>query len=230
MTRNRWIAAAGALVVVIALLALALVAGDDADPQREAAAPAVDADGDATTTTTSTTTAPDSPTTTEAPADAAPTTAAPTPEPAPATAPKPRQAPPATTATTESPVAGPPTSSAPPPAIRAECQETTAKDAFVRVCVTRPVAGQPATFTVEASGRLRDDCGSPVPDFGDGSQQAVCAIGCESMPPDPVTFERSYEHTYAKGGRYTATFRFPGCGESSGSDIVVAPLEVHVEG
>lgn len=222
MNRNRWIAAGGALVLVVALLALALVAGDDAGPTDPAA---VQADDDAITTTAPTTVPPT--TTTSADTLTTTTTAAAQPDPAPA--PRPRQAT-STTTSTVPPVAGPPTSSPPPSSIRAECQETTANEAFVRVCVTRPVAGRPATFTVEASGRLRDDCGSPIPDFGDGSQQAVCAIGCESMPPEPVTFERTYEHTYAKGGRYTASFRFPGCGESSGTDIVVAPLEVHVEG
>ncbi|MCU1374768.1 MAG: hypothetical protein JWO68_2054 [Actinomycetia bacterium] len=99
----------------------------------------------------------------------------------------------------------------------------------VQVCVTDPVlAGRPATFTVTAKGNLRDDCGSPVPEWGDGEDVAVCDIGCESLPAEPRGVEQTFEHTYAKAGTYTAVFHFKGCGADAGADQASGSVEVRV--
>jgi hypothetical protein len=101
----------------------------------------------------------------------------------------------------------------------------------VQVCVSDPaLAGRPVTFTVTGKGNLRDDCGSPVPEWGDGSEVAVCDIGCASLPPEPRQISKTFEHTYAKAGTYTAVFHFTGCGSDSGTDRdqAKATLEVRV--
>lgn len=91
-------------------------------------------------------------------------------------------------------------------------------------------AGVPVTFTVTAKGNVRDDCGSPVPDWGDGSQDPICAIGCASLPTEPREVSRSFEHIYAEPGTYTATFHFKGCGTDTENDQATLRREVRVEG
>jgi hypothetical protein len=101
----------------------------------------------------------------------------------------------------------------------------------VQVCAPGTAkAGEPVTFSLSGEGALRDDCGSPVPDWGDGTDVAVCDIGCASLPPEPTKLAKSLEHTYEKAGTYTATFHFRGCGDASGEDQASISTEVRVEG
>jgi hypothetical protein len=69
-----------------------------------------------------------------------------------------------------------------------------------------------AAFDLVARGHVRDDCGSPTVDWGDGSGNVVCAIACESYPADERSIERKLEHTYADPGAYTVRFVLQGCG------------------
>jgi hypothetical protein len=101
----------------------------------------------------------------------------------------------------------------------------------VQVCgPTTAKVGESVTFTVSGKGQLRDDCGSPVPEWGDGSDVAVCDIGCASLPSDPREVSKDFEHTYEKAGTYTATFHFLGCGADSGTEQASITAEVRVEG
>jgi hypothetical protein len=106
---------------------------------------------------------------------------------------------------------------------------TSVTQSEVQVCVSDPVlAGRSATFTITGKGNLRDDCGSPVPEWGDGDEVAVCDIGCESLPREPREISKTFEHSYAKAGTYTAVFHFMGCGADSGTDQSSVSLEVRV--
>jgi hypothetical protein len=90
--------------------------------------------------------------------------------------------------------------------------------------------GEPVTFTVTGKGTLRDDCGSPVPEWGDGSGVAVCDIGCASLPSEPRELSKDFEHTYAEAGTYTVVFHLKGCGEAMAEDQAAVQTEVRVEG
>lgn len=98
------------------------------------------------------------------------------------------------------------------------------------VCATDGRVGEPVVVTVTAKGTMRDDCGSPVVDFGDAEGTAVCSIGCESLPPEPIELERSFEHVYAQPGAYDVVVQFRGCGADSGTDQLRVPILVRVEG
>ena len=108
------------------------------------------------------------------------------------------------------------------------CNGTDADGVFVQVCGPQIAkVGENLQFQLTAKGNIRDDCGSPVPDYGDGEGVAVCTIACETYPEEPRGIERTYEHAYAKPGTYTATFTLMGCG-SDGPQASVS-IEVRVE-
>ncbi|MCU1483421.1 MAG: hypothetical protein JWN67_167 [Actinomycetia bacterium] len=106
-----------------------------------------------------------------------------------------------------------------------------ATELSVQVCgPTTAKVGEAVTFTVSGKGQLRDDCGSPVPEWGDGTDVAVCDIGCASLPGEPREISKDFEHTYEKAGTYRATFHLRGCGADSGEDQQAVTAEVRVEG
>jgi hypothetical protein len=101
----------------------------------------------------------------------------------------------------------------------------------VQVCgPTTAKVGEAVTFTISGSGTFRDDCGSPVPEWGDGSDVAVCDIGCASLPSEPRTLSKDFQHTYQEPGSYTAVFHLKGCGDDMGNDQATVQAEVRVEG
>lgn len=87
----------------------------------------------------------------------------------------------------------------------------------LEVCADGPArAGETVVFELTATdpdSAIRDDCGSPVIEFGDEGDQgvAVCDIGCISLPPGPGELRRIVEHVYAQPGNYEATFSLTGC-------------------
>jgi hypothetical protein len=112
-----------------------------------------------------------------------------------------------------------------PPSRANGCTTTEADGVFVQLCGPGTArVGENVQFQLIAKGKVRDDCGSPVPDYGDGEEVAVCAIGCESLPEEPRGIERTFEHTYAKAGSFEATFTLMGCG----SDVPQASVSIGV--
>ncbi|MGI8759511.1 MAG: hypothetical protein ACR2K0_09425, partial [Acidimicrobiales bacterium] len=86
----------------------------------------------------------------------------------------------------------------------------------LEVCVGEARAGETVVFELTATdpdSAIRDDCGSPVIEFGDEGDQgvAICDIGCVSLAPGPGELRRSVEHVYAQPGNYEATFSLTGC-------------------
>lgn len=104
----------------------------------------------------------------------------------------------------------------------------------LEVCVDGPArAGETVVFTLTArdpDSAIRDDCGSPIVQFGDEGDRgvAVCDIGCASLAPGPGELRRSFEHVYAQPGTYEATFTLVGCGPDYSTDASVT-LPVTVE-
>ena len=114
------------------------------------------------------------------------------------------------------------------PSSSSGCNSTEADGVYVQVCgPTTARAGDAVQFQLIAKGRIRDDCGSPVPDYGDGDGVATCMIACESYPTEPRAIDRTYEHAYAKPGSYKASFTLMGCG-SDGPQVSVS-IEVRIE-
>lgn len=111
------------------------------------------------------------------------------------------------------------------------CASAGGADLDAVACATTGTVGEPVLLRLTAAGRLRDDCGSPTVEWGEAARgEAVCTIGCESLPPEPIELERTFEHTYDRPGTYTVTVRFHGCREGSGTEQLALPLEVRVEG
>ena len=111
-----------------------------------------------------------------------------------------------------------------------QCTSADGEGIAATVCATDGRVGEPLVVTVTAKGTMRDDCGSPVVEFGDAEGTAVCSIGCESLPPEPIELERSFEHVYAQPGAYDVVVQFRGCGADSGTDQLRVPILVRVEG
>jgi hypothetical protein len=126
-------------------------------------------------------------------------------DPAPATA---------TSTTTEPPVRETTTTTAAPaPVPPAPCAKYDGNEPYFVVC--GPVSlkvGEPGLYDLVAQGRIRDDCGSPTVDWGDGDGNVVCMIACESYPEQPRSIERKFQHTYAEPGIFTVRFTLQGCG------------------
>jgi hypothetical protein len=121
-----------------------------------------------------------------------------------------------------------PNSTATTVASSSECSAADFTGGSVQVCAaTTAKAGEAVHFQLTAKGRIRDDCGSPVPDYGDGEGVAVCMIACETYPAEPQGLDRTFDHTYAKVGSYKATFTLMGCG-SDGPQASVS-LDVRIE-
>jgi hypothetical protein len=108
---------------------------------------------------------------------------------------------------------------------------TSSSEGDLQVCgPTTAEVGEPVTLTVSGTGKVRDDCGSPVPEWGDGSEVATCAIGCATMPTESVELSKAFDHTYEEAGSYTVVLHFPGCGDDSGTDVATLQAEVRVDG
>ena len=123
------------------------------------------------------------------------------------------------TTTTATSVVTPPTTTtsttaavAAPPAL-APCASYPGTDLYFVVCGPTAVkAGDEVMFDLVAKGHVRDDCGSPTVDWGDGDGNVVCAIACESYPADERTIERKLQHAWNQPGAYTVKFTLQGCG------------------
>lgn len=76
---------------------------------------------------------------------------------------------------------------------------------------TTAEAGQTVTFRLTAEGRVRDDCASPQVVWGDGTDQAVCKIGCVALPTEAAEVVREVEHVYDEPGTYTVEGVLAGC-------------------
>lgn len=77
----------------------------------------------------------------------------------------------------------------------------------VEVCVMPGTAGgAPVVLTVRAAdpdARVRNDCGSPLVEWGDGEPTAVCDIGVACAADEPAApLDTSLEHIYAAPGEY----------------------------
>ena len=113
--------------------------------------------------------------------------------------------PPTITTTTTAAVAAPPA--------LAPCASYPGTDLYFVVCGPTAVkAGDEVMFDLVAKGHVRDDCGSPTVDWGDGDGNVVCAIACESYPADERTIERKLQHAWNHPGAYTVKFSLQGCG------------------
>ena len=115
----------------------------------------------------------------------------------------------------------------------APCAAHEGDDPYFVVCGSTVVpVGEVATFDLVAEGRgVRDDCGSPEVDWGDGELRVVCLIECipYAAAGGPGAIERRLEHSYRVPGTYKARFLLMNCGPDYGPQATVA-LEVHVEG
>ena len=196
MDRRARLVLVAALVAVAALAVGVLVTrGGDGEVAVELA------DEESTTSTTEPEPGEHESTTTTAPEPAAPTSTTTTAPDRPATTTTTASTPPTTTT---------PTTPPPPPADEPRCAALNGGDPdrlSVQVCLEGDArAGEPTVIRITASdgdAAVRDDCGSPLVEWGDEGT-AVCAIGCEPSPGPhaPSSIDLTRDHEYRAAGTY----------------------------
>lgn len=111
----------------------------------------------------------------------------------------------------------------------APCAAYQGSDPYFVVCgPTSAKTGERAVFDLVARGRVRDDCGSPTVDWGDGTGNVVCMIACKSYPTSEQSIERKFAHTYTEPGAYTLRFVLQGCGPDPRPQAEIA-MELQVK-
>jgi hypothetical protein len=92
------------------------------------------------------------------------------------------------------------------------CQLADGEQVGAELCGPTEIGvGETGVFHLNAEGRVRDDCASPRPEWGDGSGTVVCMIACEALPTEPTKVSRTFEHAYEEPGTYTVTFVLDDC-------------------
>jgi hypothetical protein len=119
----------------------------------------------------------------------------------------------ATTASTATTTTTTTTTATPVLVAMAPCAVNGSVDPYFVVCGPASFkTGDRGTFELVARGHIRDDCGSPSVDWGDGSGNVMCRMVCDAYPADERSIERKLQHAYSDPGAYTVRFALQGCG------------------